>query len=179
MSNDHEQNMINNKKFSFLQKNDRRSSAPGRMAEDFIPLNDAFNSPNMSNITPKSGLSFFQKAKIASQNNANNSISTNVPLSAALSSKLGIVSLDEEDSIGKKRPLTLLELEQMNKKDKKNRRKTLDQNNLNTPHKNGNANNVNRSSSKSSSNVPLVGYEISTVGTESLSSLQTMFMKKK
>ena len=173
-----EQSIMESKKFSFLQKNDRRSSAPGRMAEDFIPLSNIESNSNSS------GSSFFQKARGSSQNSSSSSssssvstganIATNVPLSAALSSKLGIVNLDEEEVVSRKRPLTLLELEQMNKKEKKNRRKTLDPNNPNSPYKSSTNNN-----NKNNSNVPIVSYEISTVGTASLSSLQSMFMKKK
>ena len=165
------------KKFSFLQKSSRRSSAPGRIGiEDFIPLGD-------SNPAPKSGFSFFQKAKNASLNNNNinknngGSNLNDIPINAALSLKLGIVNLEEEGSekvilTGIKRPLNLLELEQMNKKEKKNRRKTLDQNSKNTA-------TPNRSNASSTnSRIPNVGFEINTKGSASLSSLQNMFMKK-
>ena len=129
------------------------------------------------------GFSFFQKAKNASLNNNNinknngGSDSNDIPINAALSLKLGIVNLDEEGSekvilTGIKRPLNLLELEQMNKKEKKNRRKTLDQNSKNTA-------TPNRSNASSTnSRIPNVGFEINTKGSASLSSLQNMFMKK-
>ena len=116
----------NNKKFSFLSKNDRRSSAPGRLAEDFIPLNDSYNKPNLTNNlannTMKNSSSFFQKAKSNNDNfsnnkngnnnnnHNNNNSQNNTPLSASLSAKLGIVSTDDNitEITGVKRPLNLL-----------------------------------------------------------------------
>ena len=112
-------------------------------------------------------------------NNSTNKYTTDchshdIPLNAALSLKLGIVNLEEErsDITGIKRPLNLLELEQMNKKDKKNRRKTLDLNNkcATTPNRSN--------TSGMNSKIPTVGYEINTKGSASLSSLQNIFMKK-
>ena len=60
----------------------------------------------------------------------------------------------------------------MNKKDKKNRRKTLDLNNkcATTPNRSN--------TSGMNSKIPTVGYEINTKGSASLSSLQNIFMKK-
>ena len=54
-----------NEKFSFLQKANRRASAPGRMAEEFIPLNGLNPSDENPTAVMKSGLTFFQKAKLA------------------------------------------------------------------------------------------------------------------
>ena len=155
------------KKFSFLQKNDRRSSAPGRMAEDFIPLNTT-QSNVLSIESSSSGSSFFQKAKLAASAKMNSYIAsteTTTPLSADELTRLGIVSTDVEETAplsGQKRPMTLLELEEKNKKDKKARRKTMDLKG-NTPN-------------KRASVVPKVGYEITTTGSgSSLSSLQNVF----
>jgi hypothetical protein len=156
------------KKFSFLQKTERRSSAPGRMAEDFIPLN-ATQSNALAADSSSSGSSFFQKAKLAASAKANSYITAaaeiNTPLSANEQARLGIVSTDVEETAplsGQKRPMTLLELEEKNKKDKKARRKTMDLKG-NTPN-------------KRTAVVPKVGYEISTAGSgSSLSSLQNIF----
>lgn len=149
------------KKYSFLQKGERRSSAPGRMAEDFIPLSASSNS-----IEPKNGSSFFQKAaRLKSSSSFMSIIDREVPLTAELSLKLGIVCADAEDgtaSSGQKRPLTLLEMEEKNKKDKKARRKTMEF--KDTPN-------------RGSAVVPTVGYELNTTG--SLSSLQNIFKLKK
>lgn len=158
------------KKFSFLQKNDRRSSAPGRMAEDFIPLSSSNGS--LSSLVPaKNGSSFFQKAKITAVTRNNGIMSgdndNGAPLTAELSLKLGIVSTEDDDLAplsGQKRQLTLVELEQMNKKDKKARRKTIEMKNS-TPNKRAGI-------------IPKVGYEISTTGSASLSSLQNIFKLK-
>ena len=169
------------KKFSFLQKNNRRSSAPGRMGiEDFIPLSNTNLNIQSNNIPPKSGFSFFQMAKNKSlNNNNNNNNNNNVPLSSALSSKLGIVNIEEDEAeetiiTGIKKPLNLLELEQMNKKNKKNKRKTIDQNDygINTP-KRKNSNTI-----INAGKIPNIGYEINTKGSVSISSLQSMFKKK-
>ena len=155
------------KKFSFLQKNDRRSSAPGRMAEDFIPLN-ATESDGLATESSSRASSFFQKAKLAASARMNSNIAAadiSTPLSADELARLGIVSTDVEETAplsGQKRPMTLLELEEKNKKDKKARRKTMDLKG-NTPN-------------KRTAVVPKVGYEISTTGSGStLSSLQNIF----
>ena len=155
------------KKFSFLQKNERRSSAPGRMAEDFIPLNTT-QSNALSIDSSSGGSSFFQKAKLAASARMNSYIAaaeTTTPLSADELARLGIVSTDVEEIAplsGQKRPMTLLELEEKNKKDKKARRKTMDLKG-NTPN-------------KRAAVVPKVGYEITTTGSgSSLSSLQNIF----
>lgn len=158
-------------KFSFLQKANRRASAPGRMAEEFIPLNElkpADSNTGNPGAATKSGLTFFQKAKLAaSQKNETIRIesSKEASMTAALSAKLGIVTtdIDANELVGQKRPLTLLELEEKNKRDKKARRKTIEKNPLNN----------------NNSSVPTVGYEISKTGSSaSLSSLQSIFRPK-
>lgn len=151
------------KKYSFLQKGDRRSSAPGRMVEDFIPL----CATSSNDIEPKNGSSFFQKAaRLKSSSSSFMSIiDSKVPLTAELSLKLGIVNTDIEDNLtssGQKRPLTLLEMEDKNKKEKKARRKT---------------NEFRDTTNARIGIAPTVGYEINTTG--SLSSLQNIFKLKK
>lgn len=158
-------------KFSFLQKANRRASAPGRMAEEFIPLNElkpADSNTGNAGAATKSGLTFFQKAKLAATLK-NETIrlenSKEASMTAALSAKLGIVTtdLDANEQVGQKRPLTLLELEEKNKRDKKTRRKTIEKNPLNN----------------TNACVPTVGYEISKKGSSaSLSSLQSIFRPK-
>ena len=157
-----------NEKFSFLQKANRRASAPGRMAEEFIPLNDAKSSDVTTGTNSKIGLTFFQKAKLAA-NLKNETIrienSKEAAMTVALSAKLGIISkdVDTDEQLGQKRSLTLLELEEKNKRDKKARRKTIEKNPLN-------GNNC---------IVPTVCYEISKTGSSaSLSSLQSIFRPK-
>ena len=137
------------------------------MAEDFIPLNTT-QSNVLSIESSSSGSSFFQKAKLAASAKMNSYIAsteTTTPLSADELTRLGIVSTDVEETAplsGQKRPMTLLELEEKNKKDKKARRKTMDLKG-NTPN-------------KRASVVPKVGYEITTTGSgSSLSSLQNVF----
>lgn len=156
------QNQNTAKKYSFLQKGDRRSSAPGRMAEDFIPL----SAMSSNGIEPKNGSSFFQKAARMKSSSSNfmSIIDSKVPLTAELSLKLGIVCTDVQDDVtssGQKRPLTLIELEEKNKKDKKARRKT---------------NEFKDTPNKRVGIAPTVGYEINTTG--SLSSLQNVFKLK-
>lgn len=157
-----------NEKFSFLQKASRRASAPGRMVEEFIPLNDSKSPDTNPGTMMKSGLTFFQKAKLAA--NLKNEIirienSKEASMTVALSTKLGIVSIDIDPSeqLGQKRSLTLLEMEEKNRRDKKARRKTIEKNPLNS----------------NNSSVPTVGYEISKTGSSaSLSSLQSIFRSK-
>jgi hypothetical protein len=157
------QNQNGTKKYSFLQKGDRRSSAPGRMAEDFIPL----SATSSNNIDSKNGSSFFQKAARTKSSSSNfmSIIDSKVPLTAELSLKLGIVCTDMGDDVsssGQKRPPTLLEMEEKNKKDKKARRKT---------------NEFRDTPNKRVGIAPTVGYELNTTG--SLSSLQNVFKLKK
>jgi RNase P subunit RPR2 len=157
------QNQNSAKKYSFLQKGDRRSSAPGRMAEDFIPL----SATGSSNVDSKSGSSFFQKAARMKSSSSSfmSIIDSKVPLTAELSLKLGIVCTDmgdDESFSGQKRPLTLLEMEEKNKKEKKARRKT---------------NEFRDTPNKRVGIAPTVGYELNTTG--SLSSLQNVFKVKK
>lgn len=140
-----------NTKFSFLQNRNRRASAPARVVGDFIPLSNDENINGNSNVKN----SFFTKAKNAS---LINSKSFTIPKD---------VNLETEIS-GEKRPLTLLELEQQSKRDKKNRRKTIDfrsdDNKNTTVSNNDNSNRV---------GIQSVGYTIT-----SLSSIQNMFKKK-
>jgi hypothetical protein len=157
------QNQNGTKKYSFLQKGDRRSSAPGRMAEDFIPLSATCS----NNVDSKNGSSFFQKAARMKSSSSNfmSIIDSKVPLTAELSLKLGIVCTDMGDDVsssGQKRPLTLLEMEEKNKKDKKARRKT---------------NEFRDTPNKRIGIAPTIGYELNTTG--SLSSLQNVFKLKK
>lgn len=137
-------NSNTNNKFSFLQNKNRRASAPARVVgdlDDFIPLG---NGDKNNNTTVKN--SFFTKAKNASLINSK---------SSAISKDTNL----EDNLSGIKRPLTLLELEQQNKRDKKNRRKTLD-----TRPSDSNSNRV---------GIQSVGYSIT-----SLSSIQNMFKQK-
>jgi hypothetical protein len=142
----------NSGKFSFL-KNDRRSSAPGRLGDDFIPLsfNDNSSDNTKNNVKP---LCFFDKAKInstSSQINGNLINPKNVGTSSISN------NIDKVQNLpGEKRSLNLLELEQMTKRDKKNRRKTIDAKTI-----------ISNSGAQSASH-----------SSASLSSLQNMFKKK-
>jgi hypothetical protein len=142
-----------NTKFSFLQDRNRRASAPARVGVvgDFIPLSKDENTNGNSNVKN----SFFTKAKNAS---LINSKSFAIPKDVNLETNIS----------GEKRPLTLLELEQQSKRDKKNRRKTIDFRSDDTKNtKVSNNDNSNRIGIQS------VGYTIT-----SLSSIQNMFKKK-
>lgn len=158
-------------KFSFLQKANRRASAPGRMVEEFIPLNDLKPSDSSTSNpggATKSGLTFFQKARFAASLKSETiriENSKEASMTAALSAKLGIVTtyVDANEQVGQKRPLTLFELEEKNKRDKKARRKTIEKTSLNNNH----------------ASVPTVGYDISKTGSSaSLSSLQSILRPK-
>lgn len=142
-------------KFSFLKDRNRRASAPARVGlgvvGDFIPLSKDKNIDGNSNMKN----SFFTKAKNAS---FINSKSFTVPKDGNLETNIS----------GEKRPLTLLELEQQSKRDKKNRRKTID----------FRSDDIKNTKVSINDNSNRIGIQSVRYTITSLSSIQNMFKKK-